>query len=138
MNTNNNTELFELNIPSNPDKVSVLESFVDEIRQNFGIKEELFGNILITLTEAVNNSIIHGNKTDESKKVKVSAKSENNTLIIKVSDEGEGFDYNNLPDPTNPENLEKLTGRGVFLMNQLSDLMVFSDGGSTVELHFKI
>jgi serine/threonine-protein kinase RsbW len=133
-----NTGLFELEIPSNPEQVSSLESFVDEIKQNFDIKEELFGNILITLTEAVNNSIIHGNDSDESKTVRVSARKEGSNLIVTVADEGSGFDYNDLPDPTNPENIEKLTGRGVFLMNQLSDLMVFSDEGSTVELHFSI
>lgn len=133
-----NTGLFELEMPSNPEQVSSLESFVDEIKQNFDIKEEMFGNILITLTEAVNNSIVHGNGADESKKVRVSAKKEGNSLVLTVADEGEGFDYSDLPDPTNPENIEKLTGRGVFLMNQLSDLMVFSDEGSTVELHFNI
>lgn len=133
-----NTGLFELEIPSVPEQISSLESFVDEIKQNFDIKEEMFGNLLITLTEAVNNGIIHGNETDASKKVRVSAKKEGNSLVVTVSDEGEGFDYSDLPDPTDPENIEKLTGRGVFLMNQLSDLMVFSNDGSTVELHFNI
>lgn len=135
---NNNTKLFELTLPSNPYEVAALEGFVDELKENFNIKEELFGNILITLTEAVNNSIIHGNDSDDSKNVEVTAKCENDKLLIKVSDEGEGFDYEHLPDPTNPENIEKLTGRGVFLMKQLSDHLEYSDGGSSVELQFNI
>ena len=57
---------------------------------------------------------------------------------LAIKDEGEGFDFNNLPDPTAPENLEKPTGRGVFLMKNLSDLVVFSDNGSVVEIHFKL
>lgn len=134
----NNARLFELEISSSPEQVSYLEGFVDEIKQSFGIKEEMFANILITVTEAVNNSIIHGNLSDESKKVRITARKENKELVISVTDEGEGFDPENLPDPTNPENLEKLTGRGVFLMNQLSDLLVFSKEGSSVELHFNI
>lgn len=134
----NDAKLLELELKSEPDQVHALEPFVDKLREQYDIREELFGNILITLTEAVNNSIIHGNESDPDKKVRITAKKENNNLIIVVSDEGEGFNYNNLPDPTDPENLEKLTGRGVFLMNQLTDLLIYSDQGSTVELQFSI
>ena len=134
----NKTKQFKLELRSDPDQVTELEPFVDQLKDAYGIKEELFGNILITLTEAVNNSIIHGNNSSPDKKVTVTAEKENNALTITVSDEGPGFDYNNLPDPTDPENLEKLTGRGVFLMNQLTDLLIYSEEGSTVELQFNV
>ncbi|RYY26371.1 MAG: ATP-binding protein, partial [Sphingobacteriaceae bacterium] len=55
-----------------------------------------------------------------------------------VADEGPGFDYNNIPDPTAPENLEKLTGRGVFIIKHLADQFIFNARGNEVELHFKI
>lgn len=126
-----------IKIASDPENISELEGFIDQIRESEDIGDELYGNIIISLTEAVNNAIIHGNGSNPSKNVTLSFKRDGNKLSFIVSDEGPGFDYNNLPDPTDPENLEKLTGRGVFLMNQLSDMLIFSDEGSTVEMIFK-
>jgi len=128
---------YQIEIASAPENIHLVETFVDEMKEKFGISDELFGNLLISLTEAVNNGIIHGNQSDPGKKVKVQCKKEGNTLSFIVTDEGDGFDYNNLPDPTDPNNLEKLTGRGVFLMKQLSDMLIYSKGGSEVELQFK-
>ena len=61
-----------------------------------------------------------------------------NLLTFTVSDQGEGFDFSDLPDPTLPENLEKPQGRGIFLMNNLADSVVFEDPGNTVEISFKL
>jgi serine/threonine-protein kinase RsbW len=129
---------YRLEIPSKPENISLVENFVDEMKEHFGIGDDLFGNILIALTEAVNNGIIHGNKLDENKVVIVECNKDNKLISFIVSDEGNGFEYNNLPDPTDPNNLEKLTGRGVFLMKQLSDFLIYSKGGSQVELQFKV
>jgi serine/threonine-protein kinase RsbW len=123
------TEQYQIEIPSKPENIVLVE--------NFNIADDMYGNLLISLTEAANNAIIHGNQSDPDKKVKVVCKKENNHLSFTIIDEGNGFDYNNLPDPTDPNNLEKLTGRGVFLMKQLSDLLIYSKGGSQVELQFK-
>ena len=128
---------YEIEISSKPENIGLVENFVDEMKEKLGFSDELYGNLLISLTEAVNNGIIHGNLVDENKKVKVQCKKEGNIISFIVSDEGNGFDYNNLPDPTDPNNLEKLTGRGVFLMKQLSDMLIYSKGGSQVELQFK-
>lgn len=127
-----------LKIASKADNIAELEGFIEQLRDTENIPDEVYGNILISLTEAVNNSIFHGNVYDESKFVTVEFKREGNLLSFKVHDEGEGFDYNNLDDPTDPENLEKLTGRGVFLMQQLSDYLIFSNEGSTVEMQFRV
>jgi len=127
-----------LSIASNPDNVSEVERYVDNIRETQGLSDELYGNILICLTEAVNNGIYHGNEANPSKNVEVRYEIKPKSIVFQVSDEGEGFDFSNLPDPTDPENLSKLTGRGVFLMKQLSDLLVYSNGGSTVEMEFKL
>lgn len=129
---------YQLKIASTPDNIVQLETFIDQVKDAENVGDDVYGNIIISLTEAVNNAIIHGNGCDESKETVVTARRDGNKLIFTVSDSGEGFDYNNLPDPTDPENLEKLTGRGVFLMSQLSDLLVFSNNGSTVELQFKL
>jgi serine/threonine-protein kinase RsbW len=112
--------------------------FIEQIRNNWDIHDELAANIELVLGEAVNNSIIHGNKGDEKKIVNISAENISNNLVLIISDEGEGFNYNNLPDPTLPENIENPTGRGVFLINQLADTIIYSNNGSSIEVQFKL
>ncbi len=128
----------ELALQSVAQEIVHVEPFVDTICRELNIQDELFGNILVALTEAVNNGIHHGNALDPDKKVEVEALVDGHVLTFVIKDEGPGFDYNNLPDPTLPENLEKPSGRGVFLMSQLSDLIIFSDNGATVEMQFRI
>jgi len=127
-----------LNLASDPKNVARVESFVEHLVDKYGISPDVYGNILISLTEAVTNAIIHGNDNDQTKTVQVRLKKQKDRLAFLVSDEGGGFDFDNLPDPTAPENLLKIGGRGVFLMRQLSDDVVFYDNGSTVEICFRI
>ena len=116
----------------------MVEPFVQRAVEQYKISPDRLGDILISLTEAVNNAIIHGNRRNPSKSVKIQLRRQRNRLAIRVSDEGRGFDYRSLPDPTAPENLAKLGGRGVFLMRQLSDSVKFHNNGSTVEMYFKL
>lgn len=127
-----------LKLPSNPRNVALVENFVNKVVQKYKLSPDLYGNILISLTEAVNNAIIHGNDEDENKTVEIKLHKRRNSLAILVSDEGRGFDFQRLPDPTAPENLIKPGGRGVFLIRQLSDKVRFIDNGSTVEMQFKL
>ncbi|MEM0992997.1 MAG: ATP-binding protein [Bacteroidota bacterium] len=127
-----------LTLPSQQQQVCHLEKFVTQIFSRFDISRETYGNVLISLTEAVNNAIIHGNRKDKSKKVEISFEKKRQGLAFKVSDEGCGFDFDNLPDPTAPENICECGGRGVFLMRQLSDNIRYSNEGRTVEMRFKI
>ena len=80
----------------------------------------------------------HGNKSDPKKKVSVSCIHSPHSIVFTIADEGPGFDYYNLPDPTSPENLEKECGRGIFLMKHLTDQLIFSENGRVVELNFKL
>lgn len=127
-----------LKLSSHPSNVALVESFVQKISRQYGISPDLHGNILISLTEAVTNAIIHGNKKDSNKTVEIKLSKLGNKIAIRVSDEGTGFDYRNLPDPTQPENITKIGGRGVFLMHQLSDRLSFHNNGSTIEMLFTI
>jgi serine/threonine-protein kinase RsbW len=140
LETTQNDIVKSLKVPSNPKNIALVEKFIDDLRNEITIGDDVYGNILISLTEAANNCIIHGNKCDESKfltiEYSVDERGKNLTFIVK--DEGPGFDYNHLPDPTEPENLEKTHGRGVFLMMQLADMVVFSDNGATIEMQFRI
>ena len=127
-----------LELSSNPKNVERIEPFVEKMVGPYKINPDTYGNILISLTEAVTNAIIHGNGEDESKTVQVQLNKLKNKLAFRITDEGKGFDYDNVPDPTSPENLLKIGGRGVFLMRQLCDDVKFHNNGSTVEIHFNI
>lgn len=126
--------IIELN--SSLDSISKVEKFIDEISANVKISSEIYGKILIATIEAVNNAIVHGNKLNSNKIVRVKIESEGNRLKVIVEDEGPGFDFYNLPDPTTPQNIENISGRGVFLMRKLSDEINFFNNGSLVELIF--
>ena len=131
---------YMLELQSNPNSIGYIEPYVNQIVEDFGINEEIYGNILISLTEAVNNAIIHGNQEDLSKMVRIRLvqESSRSQIAFQVSDDGPGFNFEQLPDPTAPENIMKLGGRGVFLMQQLSDDIEFMDNGSTVQINFNI
>lgn len=127
-----------LKIVSKIENLRKVEKLVDELSTEFNISSDAYGNILIAALEAANNAILHGNKLDENKMVNISVKMIEHRLIIKIDDEGNGFDYKNVPDPTAPENIENVNGRGIFLMEKLSDKIDFTRNGASVELEFNI
>lgn len=126
----------QLQFHSQPENIAVIERLIDEIRDGQSFQEECYGDVLIAMTEAVNNAIVHGNRLDENKLVFVEYELRNADLYFKITDQGPGFDFEHVPDPTSPENLEKPNGRGVFLMRQLSDECTFTDEGRVVEMLF--
>lgn len=127
-----------LTIASNPNNLLEVENYLRDIKSDLRIDEMRFPDILISITEAVNNAIIHGNKADESKQVCINMEEKETGLAISVSDEGKGFDPADIPDPTSPENIECCGGRGVFIMSRLSDKLTFKDNGRTVHMFFKM
>lgn len=129
----------QLMLESRPDVIHQVENVVDALKQELEFKEDVYGNVMIAVTEAVNNSIIHGNKNDVTKKVTVDFEIKNSyCLIVRVRDEGPGFNPAALADPTSPENIENPGGRGVFLMSHLSDTLTFNDDGREAEMVFFI
>jgi serine/threonine-protein kinase RsbW len=127
-----------LTLPSDPQNVSQVEPFVHEVAERYHLSADIHGNILVSLTEAVTNAILHGNSADCTKNVSISLRRQKDALSIQVSDEGPGFDPSNVPDPTCTELLERCGGRGLYLMRNLSDECRFMRGGSTVEMRFKL
>lgn len=125
-----------IEIPSLLDNIRIVESFIDNAREKYHIDDDVYGNIMIAVIESVNNAIIHGNAADKKKNVHLTANFEEELVRFFVKDEGNGFNFNDLPDPTAPENLEKTGGRGIFLMRNLADEISFSDEGRKVELAF--
>lgn len=127
-----------IQIPSLSDNIRIIESFIDNAKEKFALNDDIYGNIMISVTESVNNAIKHGNRNEATKNVSISLFLNQSQISFKVEDEGQGFDYEDLPDPTAPENIEKPGGRGIFLMKHLADEVVFSNNGSIVELIFYI
>ncbi len=121
---------------SDINEITKVEGLVSEIFDRYHINHELYGNVFIALTEAANNAIMHGNRYDADKKVVINYDWAEPVLNIKVSDEGRGFDFDNLPDPTEPEYIDKPCGRGVFLIKRLADKVDFDKDGSTVKFSF--
>ena len=132
------SELYTLQLPSKPESITLLEELIEKIADKHNVSEDTFANMMTCLNEIAINAIIHGNKLDETKKVIINAEVDAKKVVWTVTDEGPGFDYDHLPDPTAVENLENLTGRGVFIVKQLADQCVFNSTGNEVELHFKI
>ncbi len=128
----------KIQIPSLIENIRVVESFIDNSKEKFNIEDDIYGNIMVAVTESVNNAIRHGNKFDKDKNVMLCLYVEDDRLRFEVEDEGKGFDYDSLTDPTAPENLENPGGRGIFLMRNLSDEVVFLNAGRKVELTFFI
>jgi len=127
-----------ITIPSKLEQISLVEKNIDEITEALTVTPDVYGKILIAAIEGVNNAIVHGNKMDENKNVTIKILVTNKKVSIIISDQGAGFDPNSIPDPTIPENIENISGRGIFLMKKLSDGITFKNNGSTVELIFNL
>ena len=125
-------------IESKIENISKIEKIIDDVSEEAKINSEVYGKMLIATVEAVNNSIVHGNKEDDSKKVKVEFSIEKDFISIFIEDEGPGFNFYNVPDPTTPENIENIHGRGVYLMKHLADDVIFHDKGNRVEIVFNL
>ncbi len=128
----------DLNIPADLVNLRLVEKAIDELSLELDLSDEVYGNVLVATMEATNNAIIHGNNSDPGKTVKIEMLMEKKELKVHIEDQGNGFDYSTVPDPTAPENLEKINGRGIFLMERLSDEILYLERGRIVVLKFRI
>jgi len=125
-------------IESKIENINKIEKIIDEVSEKANINSEIYGKMLIATVEAVNNSIVHGNKEDETKKVKVDFIINEDAISIYIEDEGPGFSFDDVPDPTTPDNIENIHGRGVYLMKHLADDVIFHGKGNRVEIKFAL
>ena len=128
----------DLSIPADLGNLRLVEKAIDELSMELELSDEVYGNVLVATMEATNNAIIHGNNSDPAKMVKIEMLMEQKELKVHIEDQGQGFDYSTVPDPTAPENLEKINGRGIFLMERLSDEILYLENGRIVVLKFRI
>ncbi|MDZ4744691.1 MAG: ATP-binding protein [bacterium] len=131
---------YSIQISSERGSIAAIEPFVISIPEAHRLTAERFHDLLLALTEAVNNAIIHGNECDSSKRVHVDIQVFETEFLVLIRDFGKGFDPEALPDPRHPDNLMREGGRGVFLIRHLADVVEIyrSDPGTTVLLKYFI
>lgn len=125
-----------LSIPSDFGSISKVETLIDDVCSRLKVNEDYYGNVLIAVTEAVNNAILHGNEKSAGLNVDLSVGDKETDFCFSVQDYGNGFDFDHLPDPTAPENIEKENGRGIYLMRSLAEEVIFEDKGRNVSIYF--
>lgn len=128
----------EISISSEVSNIVKVENFIETFSKYFHLSDKLFGKISLSVIEAVNNAILWGNQRRPDKIVTLVAEKKGLIFQVTVTDEGEGFDYTIIPDPTLPDNVTKVTGRGLYLMKTLSDELIFNNNGSSVTMIFKL
>ena len=126
----------KLSIPSDFGSIAKVETLVDSVCEMLAVNEDYYGNVLIAVTEAVNNAIEHGNMMKNELSVDVHVGDKEMDFCFNIRDKGVGFDYKNLPDPTSPENIEKENGRGIYLMKSLAEAVEFEENGTSVSIYF--
>ena len=127
-----------IKIPSDLSNLFRVENLIEKLSEVLSFGDGLYGNISVCLVEAVSNAILHGNGSDVTKIVLLDYRVKNNSLIFTVIDEGSGFDFDMVPDPTLPENIENFKGRGIFLIRNLADKVIFENKGSKIKIYFNL
>jgi|WetSurMetagenome_2_1015567.scaffolds.fasta_scaffold13063_6 serine/threonine-protein kinase RsbW len=132
--------VFEMSCQSNTKEIGCIEQFLKQVNKKLDLDDGTMYRLLVSCTEAVNNAIIHGNKSNPNKIVTVCCIVDTQSLTIRVKDEGEGFNPDTLQDPRDEKNLMKESGRGVFLMRSLMDKVIVRHlkSGSVVEMKVRL
>lgn len=122
---------------SEPKSIQLVKGWVDDLVIRYNVCDELYPDILISLTEAVNNAIHHGNKCDSNKIILIVCTVKKSEIKFKVQDEGDGFNDKDLPDPLSDGRIRLENGRGVLIMKELTHEIEFKRDGALVELTFR-
>ncbi len=133
---NHGRTVYEMECISRPKEIGKIESFLKRINRTVHLDDGTFYRLFVSSTEAVNNGILHGNKSDPQKKVCVSCAVNTDSITVFVKDEGNGFDPAAVPNPLDDQNLLKESGRGIFLIRSMMDKVNFhvTPEGTTVEM----
>ena len=126
--------IYRLTLASNPRSITRIETFLKKINHVIHLDEILFHKLMISLTEAVNNAIIHGNRNNPAKRVRVECEILPGWLMVIVEDQGKGFKPEAVGNPLKKENLLKESGRGIFLMRTLMDRVEFESSRSGMQV----
>ncbi len=118
------------------DKIELLkvEKFLSDIFKEFNLTSEYFNKTVLCVSEAVINSIEHGNQFDNKKNITLEVKCFGGEIDILIKDEGDGFDFNTIEDPTTSDNIMKESGRGLHIIRSLSTSISYNEKGNCVQL----
>lgn len=119
-------KIYEKEIPSDPELLPELEEFIVHLAKESNLREDKLNSLALSFSEAASNSVVHGNKLDKNKKVKITVKVDNSTFSVIIKDEGNGFNLDSVPDPTRPENILKDSGRGIHIMRSFLDKLYYN------------
>lgn len=126
-----------INIASDINNIGKMEKLTQSIIDKYELNQDKFPVLLISITEAVSNAILHGNGEDVNKQVEIFTDHSTKGLKVRIKDQGNGFDFESLPDPTTPESIEEEGGRGIMLIKELCDEITFLEKGNIIEMFFK-
>jgi serine/threonine-protein kinase RsbW len=126
----------DLIISSQLADINKVRLFLDEIFNETCLSRDYFNRVFLGISEAVNNSIVHGNGLDVDKHVFIQVIFEDGQLHVEIKDEGDGFAPDRITDPTADENLKKESGRGILIMHNIADKIEYFDGGSKVLIKY--
>jgi serine/threonine-protein kinase RsbW len=112
-------------IPSSLDYLPKVDKYVERKLRKLGVDKDKLADIAISVTEAVTNAVVHGNKNDLKKKVAINLKADSSCVEITIEDEGNGFDPEAVQNPTEEKNILKQVGRGIFILKSLMDKVDF-------------
>lgn len=133
----------QITVPSSLDYLKDVDDFVEKRLKRVGLPEDLLADVAISVTEAVTNAVVHGNKNDLEKNVVINLEIKDQEIIVWIKDQGNGFDPESVPSPVEKDNLLKKVGRGIFILKSLMDEVDFTfepEGGTLVKIvkHFKV
>lgn len=130
-------QAIRLVLPSHIEAVADAATAATDFAKSCGAGEDATFGLEMAVREAVTNAVVHGNQEDETKQVELTFNCLNRSFAIEVRDQGAGFDPASVPDPTDPANVLKTSGRGIFLIRSfMNDVQWLTrpEGGTTVRM----
>ena len=138
MNSRIKTNNQVLVLHSDTNRSEDIENFLNHIFDGSCLNKTMFNKVLLCISEGVSNAIDHGNKNNDGKSVRIEVEVERETVWITIEDEGNGFNFRNLPNPTTGKNLKKERGRGLFIIKTYADEIGFDKNGSVLKIKFDL
>ena len=129
---------FKLELQSSYEELELLEGLLNELQVVLNFDDDFYAHLMLSVSEAATNAIVHGNKLNPSKKVTIDAEANTHTLAFTIKDEGDGFNPDNIPNPLEEEHLLIPSGRGVFLIKEYADELEYQDEGRTIVIKFNL
>lgn len=121
-------------IKSEVSELKLIETFLSELFNEYGLRRENFNRVFLCVSEAVINAIEHGNNNEKNKTVSIGIDYKEGVMDVYIKDQGEGFNLENVQNPTLKENIQKESGRGIHIIKSLSNGISFNNKGNFIQI----